>query len=102
MEETPIQKLIEEKVTNGLGYKAPIREDSEGGNAYHNLDLQIHLCFMDAKTEEDVWKKGGLWVEFYRLRKSKELGEKPTFHEYSSGTYHDKIPMPPTPPPGGL
>ena len=75
--ETPIQELIENKVTNGLGYE-PLRKDKflDG-----EIGLKLHLCEIDSKIDNSsyslVWKSnirpytyeesifGRLGFEFY-------------------------------------
>ena len=67
MEETPIQRLIEERITNGLGYAPRITEKDlqryeqsikYGIKTYDTeLGLQIYLGSMDARTARDYFSR---------------------------------------------
>ena len=61
MEQTQIQKEIEKKVTNGLGYRGFSQRDFERATnpLYHedDLDLQAHLGMMDYAVADNDFSK---------------------------------------------
>ena|SRR3989344_2683479 len=82
MEETPIQRLIRERVTNGLGYVSKINERDlqryESRIKYGietfdtELDLQMHLGSMELRTAQDYFTRRILLDNIFALAEMKE------------------------------
>jgi len=77
MEETPIQRLIQDRITDGLGYVPKLTERDlqryEQDIKYNirpedtELDLQMHLGSMEARTARDYFTRNILLDNIFAL-----------------------------------
>ena len=82
MEETPIQRLIQDRITDGLGYVPKLTERDlqryEQDIKYNirpedtELDLQMHLGSMEARTARDYFTRNILLDNILEIAEMRE------------------------------